>query len=188
MKPLYHRLDVIDLRNNNIEGLETIGTALRETPPANNNPLSPSSLHCLWLTDNPCLGNLNDPKSSDHATMIDLLKKFPLLHRIDGNNNETITCSSLINYWLMMNRSGLRYLVVDIHGGTRLSGILPHVMNHEQNPTAVYTFLREGPIFRTQYQNNVVVVVDDNDNNDDSDDDDGDNDEYNLSLLLQHHH
>jgi len=184
--PLYRRLACIDLVNNNITSLETIGTTVRKTPPANNNSL----LCCFLLKGNPFVGNLYDPESSDSATMICLLKYHQWLCQIDSYTDETIAYSPIIDYWLMMNRSGLRYLLDDGHGGTRLSGILPAVMNHAyeqrgQDPTAIFTLLRNGPIFRTHYQNN-GVVVDDNNADSDDDDDDGDGDEYDLSLILRH--
>jgi len=198
INPLYSRLVCIDLEENNIRSLETIATVVREIPPANDNPLLPSNLRFLSLKGNSFFDNLKVPESSDSAAMIDLLRYHPSLCQIGRHTDETIRYLPMIDYLLMMNRSGLRYLLDDGHGGTRLSGILPHVMNHAytqskqdplaQDPTAVFIFLREGPIFRTQYQNNVVVVVDDNDNNDDSDDDDGDDDEYDWPLLLRHHH
>jgi len=193
INPLYSRLVCIDLEENNIRSLETIATVVREIPPANDNPLLPSNLRFLSLKGNSFFDNLKVPESSDSAAMIDLLRYHPSLCQIGRHTDETIRYLPMIDYLLMMNRSGLRYLLDDGHGGTRLSGILPHVMNHayiqrQQDPTTIFTLLREGPIFRTQYQNNVVVVVDDNDNNDDSDDDDGDDDEYDWPLLLRHHH
>ena len=148
IKPLYPRLAGINLKNNNIEGLERIGKEVRETPPTNNNWLSK-----IYLEDNPCVSNLNDPESPDSTAMIFLLKYQQSLCNIDSAN-VTIAYSPFIDYWLIMNRSGLRYLVDDGHGGTRLSGILPVIMNHasdqrEQDPTTIFTLLREGPIFRT---------------------------------------
>ena len=142
--PLYSRLSVVNLQNNNIEGLKTIAAVVRETPPANNN------LRGLILNGNPVSRHLNDPNSSDHAAMMCLLKYHTRLSVI----RTTLTYSSLIDYRLMMNASGLRYLVDDGHGGTRRSGILPLVMDHaynkrEQDPTTLFNFLREGPFFKT---------------------------------------
>ena len=79
IKPLYPRLVYIDLQNNNIEGFETVGTAVRETPLATINPLLPSRLKVLLLTGNQFLRNLNDPKSPDNIAMILLLKYHQLL-------------------------------------------------------------------------------------------------------------
>ena len=146
--PLYPRLSVIDLQNNNIEGLATIAAAVRETPPVNNNLLG------FIVADNPVSRNLNDPNSSDHANMMCLLKYHTRLGVIKPPlGNTTMTYSSHIDYQLMMNASRLRYLVDDGHGGTCRNGILPLVMiraynKREQDPTKLFNLLREGPIFR----------------------------------------
>ena len=149
--PLYPNLVYINLQNNNIEGLETIAAAVRETPPANHNLIG------LIVADNPVSRNLNDPNSSDHVAMMCLLKYHTCLGVIESPlGNTTMPYSSHIDYQLIMNRSGLQYLVDDGHGGTRRSGILSLVIYdvylEEQDRTTIFNFLCGGPIFRTNIE------------------------------------
>ena len=153
---LYPRLRSIDLRHNNIDSIETIGTAMRETPPANNNLLL-SNLKALYLESNPFPPSLNVLESSDSVALTILLKCHQRLWKIENSPTETIFYSSLVDYWLMLNESEIPNLLNNGHGGTRLN-ILPYVMYHvynqrEQDLTALFTFLREEHIFRTNYYN-----------------------------------
>jgi hypothetical protein len=67
MRPLYAKLSILDLSNNNVEGLHTIGSAAKVLK--KNDPIS-SKLECLYLDNNPALNNLNSPETPDHDAMV----------------------------------------------------------------------------------------------------------------------
>jgi len=99
MRPLYEKLDVLNLTNNDVEGLNTLRMTAEELKI--NGPIS-SPLTSLILNGNPVLANLKYYENPDHDAMVCVLQIFPYLNTIQYVLNDPSSAS--IKYWLMINK------------------------------------------------------------------------------------
>jgi hypothetical protein len=104
MRPLYTRLYLINLRGNNVQGLQSVEMVVKKLKMSG--PVS-SSLIYLLLDDNPVLENLKSSESPDHDAVVCLLKAFRKLSNLRLNDDpSSTTYSSTIKYCMMVNKRG----------------------------------------------------------------------------------
>jgi hypothetical protein len=154
VQPFYARLCGLLLWKNDIQSIQSLGTAAKNLTKVINGPIT-SNLYNLNIEDSPVFENLKSPETTDHNAAVCLVKSFPKLFAF-SNIRESLQVSSIINYQAMINLSELRYLLEDGNNGdghgTRLS-IWPYVIHRvyestNKDPNLIYNFLQEGPIIK----------------------------------------